>query len=89
MAVPLTFSQAALGTTVDIPTIEDKKLKLTVPAGTQPGEIFTFEDEGVPFVDGPGRGRLLAVVKIEVPRKLNDKQRKMLKELDKVLSEGK
>lgn len=85
--VRVSFAEAALGAKVEIPTIDDRKLALNVPAGTQPGEVFTFADEGVPYVDGPGRGRLLAVVKLEVPKKLNDKQRKALKDLDKLLSE--
>ncbi len=83
--VPVSFSQAALGASIEVPTLDEKQLKLSVPPGTQPGQIFTFEDEGVPHVDGPGRGRLLVIVKIEVPRKLNDKQRKALKELEKLL----
>jgi molecular chaperone DnaJ len=87
--IPVSFTQAALGTKVKIETLDDKTLKLEIPAGTQPGEIFTFEGEGVPYVDGPGRGRLLAVVKVEVPKKLTSKQRKALEELEKAFADGK
>jgi molecular chaperone DnaJ len=87
--VPISYVQAALGAKVEIETLDERKLKLEIPAGTQPGAIFTFDGEGVPYVDGPGRGRLLAVVKVEVPRKLSDKQRKALKELEKALADGK
>jgi molecular chaperone DnaJ len=62
---------------------------VTIPAGTQPGHVFSFEGEGVPSVEGDGRGRLLAVAKLQVPTKLTDKQRKALKELDKLFEDGK
>ena len=48
--------------------------------------MFTFDGEGVPFIDGPGRGRLVAVAKLEVPKKLTDKQKKALKDLEKILA---
>jgi molecular chaperone DnaJ len=86
--IPVTYPQAALGATLEVPTIDDKTLKLTIPPGTQPGELFTFEDEGVPFPDAPGRGRLIAVVKVEVPKKLSDKQKKALKDLEKLLGQN-
>jgi molecular chaperone DnaJ len=83
--VALSYPQAALGTTVAVPTIGDKKIKLTIPAGTQPGAAFTFENEGVPFIDRTGRGRLIAIARVEVPKRLSEKQKKALKELERVL----
>lgn len=85
--VPISFVQAALGSTVEIPTIGDGKVKLTVPPGTQPGDVFTFDGEGVPYVDRRGRGKLLAVVRVAVPKRLTDAQKKVLRELEKALGE--
>jgi molecular chaperone DnaJ len=85
--VPLSFVQAALGSTVEIPTLTDKTLRLSVPPGTQPGATFCFDHEGVPFVDRTGKGRLIAVVRVDVPRNLSDKQKKALKDLESVLAD--
>jgi molecular chaperone DnaJ len=84
--VPLTYAQAALGTTIQLGTIDDRTLKLVIPAGTQPGATFSFDNEGVPYVDRRGRGRLVAIVRVDVPRKLSDKQKKALRDLEKVLA---
>jgi molecular chaperone DnaJ len=86
--VPVSFPQAALGVTVEVATLDDKTVKLVVPPGTQSGEVFAFQNEGVPFVDRTGRGKLLAVVRVQVPRQLSDKQRKALKDLERALAEG-
>jgi molecular chaperone DnaJ len=85
--VAISFPQAALGTTVEILTIDERKLELKIPPGTQPGAVFSFEDEGVPFVDSRGRGRLDVVARVEVPKKLSGKQRKALEELARTLQD--
>lgn len=85
--LPLTFPQVALGATVEVHTLDDKVLKVEVPAGTQPGHAFTFRGEGVPLRERGGRGDLHVVAKVEVPKRLNDKQKKLLKELEKALAE--
>jgi molecular chaperone DnaJ len=87
--VRLSFAQAALGCQVEVRTLDERTLKLTIPPGTQPGDVFTFEGEGVPFVDGRGRGRLIAVARIEVPRKLTEKQKKVLRELERAFADEK
>jgi molecular chaperone DnaJ len=84
--VRLTFPQAALGAEIEIQTIEDKPVNVTIPAGTQPGEVFTIRGAGVPRLDGRGRGNLIAITRVDVPKKLNDKQRKALKELERLLA---
>jgi len=88
MEVPLSFPQAALGSSVQVTTVDDRPLKVTVPPGTQPGTTFVFENEGVPYVDGSGRGKLVVVAKVEVPKKLSDKQKKLLKDLERALADG-
>lgn len=85
--VTLSFPQAALGAKIEVPTIDERKLTLEIPPGTQPGTVFTFENEGVPFVDAPGRGRLAVIARVEVPKKLNGKQRKIIEELARALSD--
>lgn len=85
--VAVSFPQAALGTTLEIPTIDEKTLKVSIEPGTQPGATIVFENQGVPYVDRSGRGRLVAVVRVEVPKKLSEKQRKLLKELEKEFAE--
>ncbi len=85
--VSISFPQAALGATVEVMTIDERKLELKIPPGTQPGAVFTFEDEGVPFVDSHGRGRLAVIARVEVPKKLSGKQRKAMEELARALQE--
>lgn len=85
--LPLTFSQAALGATVQMKNFDDENVSVKVPPGTQPGDAFRLGGQGLPRIDGGGRGTLVVVAKLEVPRKLNSKQRKALEELERVLSE--
>jgi molecular chaperone DnaJ len=85
--VTISFPQAALGTKIDVTTIDERKITVEIPPGTQPGAVFTFENEGVPFVDSPGRGRLAVIARVEVPKKLSNKQRKAMEELAKALNE--
>lgn len=87
--VPISFPQAALGADIEVQTIDDRSVKLHIPPGTQPGDTFTIRGAGVPYVDGRGRGNLLCVVRVDVPRKLTDKQRKALKDLERVLASDK
>lgn len=75
------FTQAALGAKVDVETITGDKVSLDVPAGTQPGETLEIPGHGVPRLDGRGRGRLVCVVQIDVPKNLSAKAKKLLLEL--------
>jgi len=79
--VPITFSQAALGAEIDVPTIEGKATTLRVPAGTRSGEVLTLRGKGVPRLNGRGRGDEHVVIIIEVPKKLNARQKELLREL--------
>ncbi len=78
--VPVSFPQAALGATVEVPTLEGK-VKLKVPAGTQPGTVLRLRGKGVPRFGGGGRGDQLVTIQVEVPRKLTRKQRGLLEQL--------
>ena len=76
--IPVSFTQAALGAEIDVPTL-DKPLKHKIPEGTQPGDQFRIKGQGMPYVRSASKGDLYVNVKVEVPRKLNDKQKEILK----------
>ena len=84
--VPLTYTQAALGAEVDIPTI-DGPMKYTIPAGTQPGKVFTIKGKGVQHVQRGGRGDQLVKVSIEVPTNLSKKQKDALQAFESTLED--
>jgi molecular chaperone DnaJ len=79
--MPLTFAQAALGDMLDVPILGGSD-KLQVPEGTQPGEVFRLRGKGFPDVNGRGkeRGDQLVVVKMQVPTRMNDDQKRLLRE---------
>lgn len=81
--VPVTFTQATLGTEFDIPLLEGRH-KLTIPPGTQPGEVFRLRGKGMPDPHGRGVGDLMVVIQVEVPRKLTERQEQLLRELAEV-----
>jgi molecular chaperone DnaJ len=76
---PITFTQAALGANVDVPTLKGVE-KLEIPAGTQHGEVFKIRGKGLPDVRTHRVGDELVQVLIEVPKKLTDRQRQLLRE---------
>ncbi len=77
--IPITFVQAALGAELEVPTL-DGKVKYSMPEGTQTGTIFRLKNKGIPYLRGNGRGDQYVKVEIDVPKKLNDKQKELLKE---------
>jgi molecular chaperone DnaJ len=79
--VDLTFTQAALGATVRIPTLEGEE-DLELAPGTQPGEIVVLRGRGMPVLQGFGRGDQRILVNVRVPRRLTDEQRRLLREFD-------
>ncbi|HEV2972239.1 MAG TPA: molecular chaperone DnaJ [Pirellulales bacterium] len=78
--VPIAYSQAALGATVEVPTLEGRE-PLEVPAGTQPGEVFKLRGRGMPDPRRRVRGNLLVEVNIEVPKHLTTRQETLLRDL--------
>jgi molecular chaperone DnaJ len=75
--LPLTFTQAALGAHVEVPTLKGLKT-IKVQKGTQPGEAIRLKGEGLPNLGGYRRGDLIFRVLVEVPRKLSKEQEKLL-----------
>ncbi len=83
MDLPLTFSEAALGTQVEIPTV-DGKVKLKIPAGTQSGRKFRLRGKGAPKLKGKGHGDMIVTAKVVVPEKLDKKEREAIEKLEEV-----
>jgi molecular chaperone DnaJ len=77
--VDLTITEAALGATVTVPTL-DGDVELEFPEGTQPGEIRVLRGQGMPVLQGFGRGDQRVLVNVAVPRRLTDEQRQLLGE---------
>jgi molecular chaperone DnaJ len=79
--VDLTMTQAALGTTLRIPTLDgDEELEFT--PGTQPGEVVVLRGRGMPVLQGFGRGDHRVLVNVLVPRQLSEEQRRLLEQFD-------
>jgi molecular chaperone DnaJ len=76
----INIAQATLGANIEVPTI-DGKAKLAIPAGTQPGKVFTLRGKGAPSVRSGNRGDQLVIVNIEVPSRLSSEQRKLFEQL--------
>lgn len=83
--LPISFSQAALGAEIRVPTLEGEQ-GLKIPEGTQTGSKFKLKNKGVPVLNGHGRGDLFVEVKVQTPAKLNKRQRELLEELHGTLS---
>ena len=79
--IPISFSQAALGAEIMVPTMEDDH-QLKIPEGTQSGTTFRVRHKGVPVVNSHGKGDLFVEVRVQTPGKLNKRQRELLQELD-------
>jgi len=75
------FSEAALGTEIEVPTIDQKRLKLKIPPGTQNNAKFRLKGYGLPNMKGNGRGDAYAEINIAVPKKLTKDQRSLVKSL--------
>lgn len=83
MEVPVPFTDATLGTKIDVPTLDGGRLEVTVPEGTQPGEQIRLKGKGMPVVNSSAQGDLYVEVAVEVPTKLTKEQRKLLEEFRK------
>jgi len=86
-ACHISVAQAVLGVSLQVPTLEGVH-ELTVPAGTQPGQIFRIKHEGVPSLRGRGRGDLLVRVDVEVPTRLDDDEAELWRALAEARGES-
>jgi len=82
----ISFPQATLGDTIDIPTI-DGEVELKIPPGTQSGSVFRLRDQGMPMLRRNSKGNLYVTANVVVPQKLNEKQRELLKQFAEISGE--
>src|SRR5581483_2443276 len=85
--VPITYTEATLGATVEVPT-PDGRVSLKVPAGTQDEKLLRIKGRGATRLKGSGRGDLIARVKVTVPTKLSKAEREAIENLQKVSREN-
>ena len=80
LKLPLSFTQASLGATIDVPTI-DGRAELSIPSGTQHGQLFRLRGQGLANLRSGRRGDLAVLVMIEIPTKLTAVQEELLRRL--------
>jgi len=81
--IPIPFTVAALGGTIEAPTIDGGKVKVTIPEGTQTGHQFRLKSKGMSSMRGGGRGDMYIHVMVETPVNLSKKQKDLLKDFEK------
>jgi molecular chaperone DnaJ len=81
LEVPVTFAEAALGATVEVPTPYGERLSLKVPAGSEDGKLLKMRGHGAPALKGGGKGDLVARLRVSVPKKLTKKEREAIEAL--------
>ncbi|MEW9081645.1 molecular chaperone DnaJ [Caldanaerobacter subterraneus] len=85
--IPISFADAALGGEIKIPTL-DGMVSFTIPEGTQTGTKFKLRGKGIPHIGGRGRGDQIVEVYVEVPKRLSEKQKELLKEFKRLEGEN-
>jgi molecular chaperone DnaJ len=89
-AIPISITQAALGADIVVPTLDDRSVRVTVPAGTQNGRILRLRGEGIPELHNSSRrGDMYIRVVVRIPTKVSPKAKELLKELASVNGEEK
>ena len=78
--VPISFSQAALGAEIEVPTLNDTE-KIHIPAGTQSGDLFTIKGSGIPYLNGMGKGNEIVQILVKTPTALTERQEELFREL--------
>ena len=79
--VPITFAQAALGDTIEVPGLEGT-FQYTIPEGVQSGTVFRIKNRGIVQINTKNRGDYLLTVVVETPRSLSGKQKELLREFE-------
>jgi molecular chaperone DnaJ len=83
--IPISFPQAALGTEVELETLDGMET-IKVPEGTQSGREIKLRGKGVPHLNSHGKGDLVVEVRVQTPSKLTKQQRELLKQLSETIS---
>ena len=84
---PISIADAALGTSIEIPTVDGGKAKIKIPSGTQSGKQFRLKGKGMPYMRGSGTGDLYVQVNTEVPVSLNKEQKELLEKFREIENE--
>jgi len=84
--LPISFTNAALGTSVEVPSIDGGKSKIKIPAGTQHGKQFRLRGKGMPILRGGAFGDLYIRINTQVPTSLTKKQKEILEEFNEIES---
>jgi molecular chaperone DnaJ len=87
LEIPITFTQAALGDEIVVPTLEEK-VSYKIPAGTQPDTIFRLRGKGIKSLKTGKPGDLYVKAALEIPTKLSHEEKKLLKKLDETIKKG-
>lgn len=87
--IPISITQATLGGSITVETLDDKKVKLSIPSGTQNGKILRLKNEGIPYLyNSNKRGDLYIKIRVEIPTKLNSSAKNCLKEFAGLVGEN-
>jgi len=81
MKQELKLSEAVLGTSISVSTLDDKELSLKIPPGTRPGTKMRMPGHGLPHMKGNKKGDLYVIIQIKLPRQLTDEQKKLIEKL--------
>ena len=84
---PISIADAALGTSIEIPTIDGGKAKIKIPAGTQSGKQLRLKGKGMPYIRGSGYGDLYVQLNTEVPVSLNKEQKELIEKFRQIENE--
>ena len=84
--MPISFTQAALGATIEVPTL-DGKVRYSIPEGTQTGTTFRLRGKGIPYVGYKTRGDQFVTVVVETPTRLTKEQRELLRKLENAMDD--
>lgn len=84
--IKVPYTKLVLGGTIKVPTLEDDD-EINIPEGTQVGSTFKLKDKGIPNIHGKGRGNIEYTVKVDIPKRLNEKQREILKQFADLMGE--
>jgi molecular chaperone DnaJ len=79
---PVSFVMAALGGSIEVPTLDGGRAKVAIPEGTQPGRQFRLKGKGMPVLRSAQRGDLYVELAVETPVKLSRRQKELLKEFE-------
>ena len=83
--VPISFVQAALGSTIEIPKLAEEGFhELVIPNGTQPGDVLKLSHQGMPHLQNSRRGDLFVKINIKIPKKLTEEQKDLLESFAKI-----